>query len=123
MNALHLVYVARAQMRALFQRRRAGERPRLFVAFVAGSLRFFLDYGYFTYLPIYLALARGTSTVVIGALLAAFALGAIASASQAWRLTRARDPAVALSGKNSCPGVPRPAATRQPLPSPSMENV
>jgi MFS transporter, ACDE family, multidrug resistance protein len=71
-------------------------RPRLFVAFAAGSLRFFLDYGYFTYLPIYLALTRGTSTVVIGMLLAAFALGAIVSASQAGRITRGRDPAVVL---------------------------
>src|SRR5439155_7734855 len=42
--------------------------PRLLLAFAAGSLRFFLDYGYFTYLPIYLALTRDTPPAVIGLL-------------------------------------------------------
>jgi MFS family permease len=70
-----------------------GQRPRLFVAFAAGFLRFFLDYGYFTYLPVYLALARGTTSNVVGVLFAAFAVGAMLTASQAGRLTRGRDPA------------------------------
>jgi MFS transporter, ACDE family, multidrug resistance protein len=68
-------------------------RPRLLLAFAAGSLRFFLDYGYFTYLPIYLALARGTTPDVVGLLFAAFAAGAMITASQAGRLTRGHDPA------------------------------
>jgi predicted MFS family arabinose efflux permease len=70
-----------------------GRRPRLLVAFVAGFLRFFLDYAYFTYLPIFLALTRGTSAVTIGLLFACFAIGAMVTASQAGRLVRGRDPA------------------------------
>jgi MFS transporter, ACDE family, multidrug resistance protein len=70
-----------------------GRRPRLLVAFSAGALRFFLDYGYFTYLPIYLAVARGVSPATVGALFAAFAVGAMITASQAGRLVRGRDPA------------------------------
>lgn len=70
-----------------------GKRPRLLVAFAAGSLRFFLDYGYFTYLPIYLGLARGTKADVVGLLFAAFAVGAMITASQAGRLTQGQDPA------------------------------
>jgi MFS transporter, ACDE family, multidrug resistance protein len=68
-------------------------RPRLLIAFTAGSLRFFLDYGYFTYLPIYLALSRGTSSAVSGLLFGCFAAGAMVTASQAGRLARGRDPA------------------------------
>lgn len=71
-------------------------RPRLLLAFAAGSLRFFLDYGYFTYLPIYLAVARGTFSGVIGLLLSAYAVGAIVTASQVGRLVRGRDPALVL---------------------------
>jgi MFS family permease len=70
-----------------------GGRPRLQIAFSAGFLRFFLDYGYFTYLPIYLTLTRSTPPVVVGLLFGCFALGAMATASQAGRLVRGRDPA------------------------------
>jgi ACDE family multidrug resistance protein len=70
-----------------------GRRPRLLLAFSAGALRFFLDYGYFTYLPIYLALARGSSPAEVGLLFVAFAVGAMVTASQAGRLARGRDPA------------------------------
>ncbi len=80
----------RAYLGSLAEVRR---RPRLLVAFSAGFLRFFLDYGYFTYLPIYLAIARGTSPAVVGLLFGAFALGAMVTASQAGRLARGRDPA------------------------------
>jgi predicted MFS family arabinose efflux permease len=72
------------------------QRPRLFVAFAAGSLRFFLDYGYFTYLPIYLAVARHARTDEIGVLLAVYAVGSMLTASQAGRLARGRDPAAVL---------------------------
>jgi MFS transporter, ACDE family, multidrug resistance protein len=71
-----------------------GRRPRLVVAFGAGFVRFFLDYAYFTYLPIFLALTLGTSAAVIGLLFAAFALGAMVTASQAGRLARRWDAAV-----------------------------
>jgi ACDE family multidrug resistance protein len=70
-----------------------GRRPRLQVAFSAGFLRFFLDYAYFTYLPIFLTLTQGTSPVTIGLLFACFAVGAMITASQAGRLARGRDPA------------------------------
>jgi predicted MFS family arabinose efflux permease len=70
-----------------------GRRPRLLIAFGAGSLRFFLDYGYFTYLPLFLTLAYGSSPAVVGLLLACFAAGAMLTASQAGRISRGRDPA------------------------------
>jgi predicted MFS family arabinose efflux permease len=69
-----------------------GRRPRLLVAFGAGFVRFFLDYAYFTYLPIFLAVTLGTSAAVIGLLFACFAVGAMVTASQAGRLARHRDP-------------------------------
>jgi predicted MFS family arabinose efflux permease len=72
------------------------QRPRLMLAFAAGSLRFFLDYGYFTYLPLYLAFARDTPSGLIGAAFAAFAVGAIVTASQVGRIVRGRDPAAVL---------------------------
>jgi predicted MFS family arabinose efflux permease len=70
-----------------------GRRPRLLVAFGAGFVRFFLDYAYFTYLPIFLTLRLGTSPAVIGLLFAVFAVGAMITASQAGRLARRWDPA------------------------------
>jgi MFS family permease len=70
-----------------------GRRPRLLIAFSAGFLRFFLDHGYFTYLPIYLALARDVSPAAVGLLFGAFAIGAMITASQAGRIVRGRDPA------------------------------
>jgi predicted MFS family arabinose efflux permease len=72
------------------------QRPRLMLAFAAGSLRFFLDYGYFTYLPVYLAFARETPSGMIGAAFASFAVGAIVTASQVGRIVRGRDPASVL---------------------------
>jgi predicted MFS family arabinose efflux permease len=63
------------------------------MAFFAGFLRFFLDYAFFTYLPVYLALERGTSPAVIGLIFGCFAIGAIITASQAGRLVRMGDPA------------------------------
>jgi MFS family permease len=70
-----------------------GRRPRLLIAFSAGFLRFFLDYGYFTYLPIYLAFARDVPPAAVGLLFGAFAVGAMITASQAGRIVRGRDPA------------------------------
>jgi MFS family permease len=72
---------------------RIGRHPRLLMAFFAGFLRFFLDYAFFTYLPVYLALERGTSPAVIGLIFGCFAIGAIITASQAGRLVRMGDPA------------------------------
>ena len=51
--------VEHASLRAyLGSFRGIGRRPCLLLAFSAGFLRFFLDYGYFTYLPIYWRCAR-----------------------------------------------------------------
>jgi MFS transporter, ACDE family, multidrug resistance protein len=72
---------------------RIRRHPRLLMAFFAGFLRFFLDYAFFTYLPVYLALNRGTSPAVIGLIFGCFAVGAIITASQAGRLVRMGDPA------------------------------
>jgi ACDE family multidrug resistance protein len=68
--------------------RSIGRRPRLLIAFSAGFLRFFLDYGYFTYLPVYLALARGDSPATVGLLFGFFAAGAMVTATQVGRLAR-----------------------------------
>ncbi|HZU04632.1 MAG TPA: MFS transporter [Chloroflexota bacterium] len=68
-----------------------GRRPRLIIAFSAGFLRFFLDYGYFTYLPIYLALARGDSPATVGLLFGFFAAGAMITATQVGRLVRGHE--------------------------------
>lgn len=66
-------------------------RPRLFAAFLAGFLRFFLDYGFFTYFPLILALSYGVSTAESGLLFLFFGAGAILSASQVGRLARSFD--------------------------------
>ena len=73
--------------------RQITRHPRLLIAFFAGFLRFFLDYAFFTYLPVYLALSRGTSPAVIGLIFGCFAVGAIITASQAGRLVSMGDPA------------------------------
>jgi MFS transporter, ACDE family, multidrug resistance protein len=74
------------------------QRPRVLLAFAAGSLRFFLDYGYFTYLPVYLAFGRQSASSLIGVAFAAFAIGAMLTASQVGRFVRGRDPAPVLFG-------------------------
>jgi ACDE family multidrug resistance protein len=59
---------------------RALREPRLTLAFATGFLRFFLDYGLYTYLPIIVALRYGASPVTIGILIAASAVGSIVTA-------------------------------------------
>ena len=59
---------------------RAIREPRLTLAFATGFLRFFLDYGLYTYLPIIIALRYGASPVVIGILIAVSAVGSILTA-------------------------------------------
>jgi predicted MFS family arabinose efflux permease len=65
--------------------RALGER-RLRVAFVTGFVRFFLDYGLYTYLPLLLALQYGASAVTAGWLIAASAGGSIVTAMSVGRL-------------------------------------
>ncbi len=59
---------------------RAIREPRLTLAFATGFLRFFLDYGLYTYLPIIVALRYGASPAVIGLLIAISAVGSIVTA-------------------------------------------
>ena len=59
---------------------RAIREPRLTLAFATGFLRFFLDYGLYTYLPILVAFRYGTTPVIIGVLIAASAAGSIVTA-------------------------------------------
>jgi ACDE family multidrug resistance protein len=59
---------------------RAIREPRLTLAFATGFLRFFLDYGLYTYLPIIVALRYGASPAVIGLLIAVSAAGSIVTA-------------------------------------------
>jgi MFS transporter, ACDE family, multidrug resistance protein len=54
--------------------------PRFAVAFGTGFLRFFLDYGLYTYLPLLLALRYGAAPTVAGWLIALSAAGSIVTA-------------------------------------------
>jgi ACDE family multidrug resistance protein len=59
---------------------RAIREPRLTLAFATGFLRFFLDYGLYTYLPVIVALRYGASPAAIGFLIAVSAVGSIVTA-------------------------------------------
>jgi MFS family permease len=72
---------------------RLTRHPRLLVAFSAGFLRFFLDYGFLTYLPLFLVRAHGVSTATAGLLYVFFSAGAMITASQAGRIANGRDKA------------------------------
>jgi MFS transporter, ACDE family, multidrug resistance protein len=70
--------------------------PRLLVAFSAGFLRFFLDYGFLTYFPLFLVRTHGISTATAGLLYVFFSMGAMITSSQAGRLAAGRDKAQML---------------------------
>jgi predicted MFS family arabinose efflux permease len=70
--------------------------PRLVVAFSAGFLRFFLDYGFLTYFPLFLVRTHGISTATAGLLYVFFSVGAMITSSQAGRLAAGRDKAQVL---------------------------
>jgi ACDE family multidrug resistance protein len=59
---------------------RAIREPRLTLAFATGFLRFFLDYGLFTYLPLLVALRYGATPTMSGLLIAVSAVGSIVTA-------------------------------------------
>jgi predicted MFS family arabinose efflux permease len=75
---------------------RLARHPRLLVAFAAGFLRFFLDYGFLTYLPLFLVRTHGISTALAGLLYVFFSVGAMITSSQAGRLAAGRDKAYLL---------------------------
>ena len=70
--------------------------PRLVVAFSAGFLRFFLDYGFLTYFPLFLVRTHGISTATAGFLYVFFSIGAMITSSQAGRIAAGRDKAGVL---------------------------
>jgi len=72
---------------------RLTHHPRLLVAFSAGFLRFFLDYGFLTYFPLFLVRSHGISTATAGFLYAFFSAGAMLTSSQAGRLAAGHDKA------------------------------
>ena len=75
---------------------RVARHPRLLIAFAAGFLRFFLDYGFLTYLPLFLVRSHGVSTATAGLLYTFFAAGAMITSSQAGRIAAGRDKAQLL---------------------------
>lgn len=72
---------------------RLTRHPRLVIAFSAGFLRFFLDYGFLTYFPLFLVRSHGVSTAATGFLYAFFSAGAMLTSSQAGRLAVGHDKA------------------------------
>jgi len=72
---------------------RLTRHPRLVIAFSAGFLRFFLDYGFLTYFPLFLVRTQGISTAAAGFLYVFFSVGAMVTSSQASRLATGRDKA------------------------------
>lgn len=72
---------------------RLTRHPRLLIAFSAGFLRFFLDYGFLTYFPLFLVRTQGISTATAGLLYIFFSVGAMMTSSQAGRLAAGRDKA------------------------------
>jgi len=75
---------------------RLTRHPRLLIAFSAGFLRFFLDYGFLTYFPLFLVRTHGISTATAGILYVFFSIGAMITASQAGRIAAGRDKANVL---------------------------
>lgn len=75
---------------------RLTRHPRLMIAFSAGFLRFFLDYGFLTYFPLFLVRIHGISTAAAGFLYTFFAVGAMVTSSQAGRIAAGRDKATLL---------------------------
>src|SRR5262245_35435687 len=72
---------------------RLARHPKLVIAFSAGFLRFFLDYGFLTYFPLFLVRTHGISTATAGLLYVFFSIGAMATSSQAGRIAAGRDKA------------------------------
>ena len=70
---------------------RVARNPRLLLAFAAGFLRFFLDYAFFTYLPLFVVRSHGLTTAGAGLLRSLLALGAMVTSSQAGRLAASWD--------------------------------
>jgi ACDE family multidrug resistance protein len=75
---------------------RLARHPRLVIAFSAGFMRFFLDYGFLTFFPLFIVRTHGVSTATAGVLYVFFAIGAMITSSQAGRIAAGRDKAQLL---------------------------
>ena len=75
---------------------RLARHPRLLIAFSAGFMRFFLDYGFLTFFPLFIVRTHGVSTATAGVLYVFFAVGAMITSSQAGRIAAGRDKAQLL---------------------------
>jgi len=75
---------------------RLTRHPRLVIAFSAGFLRFFLDYGFLTYFPLFLVRTQNVSTATAGLLYIFFSIGAMITSSQAGRIAAGHDKANVL---------------------------
>jgi predicted MFS family arabinose efflux permease len=75
---------------------RLARHPRLLIAFSAGFMRFFLDYGFLTFFPLFIVRTHGVSTATAGVLYVFFAIGAMITSSQAGRIAAGRDKAQLL---------------------------
>jgi MFS family permease len=71
---------------------RALREPRLTMAFATSFLRFFLDFGLFTYLPLLAALRYGASATTSGWLIAVCAVGSIVTAMSVGRIHERQPP-------------------------------
>jgi len=75
----------------------AVRQPRLMVAFGTGFLRFFLDYGLYTYLPLLVSFHYGAPATTVGWLIAVSAAGSILTAMNIGRIHTWRPPERLLS--------------------------
>lgn len=64
----------------------AVRQPRLTVAYGTGFLRFFLDYGLYTYLPLFVSFHYGAPATTVGWLIAVAAVGSILTAMNIGRI-------------------------------------
>jgi len=93
----------------------AAKRPRLHLAFAAGFLRFFLDTGLYTYLPILLAFRYHSSPATVGWMVAASAVGSITTAMNAGRLKRFKPERMLSAAFAASAAAMAPAALDAPL--------
>ena len=77
---------------------RVARNPRLLLAFAAGFLRFFLDYAFFTYLPLFVVRTHGITYAGAGLLRTLHTLGAMVTSSQAGRLAGSWDKGTLVLG-------------------------
>lgn len=94
----------------------AVRQPRLIIAYGTGFLRFFLDTGLYTYLPLLLALRYQASPAIAGLLIAVSAGGSIATAASIGRFRQVRAEWMLSSAFLASAAAMFPVALGAPLP-------